>query len=72
MTELKPCPFCGYNADLRIYYKDGQTQHYNGVSFGKIKKEYVIRCRKCNARMQCSTEKRTIEAWNRRADDENS
>lgn len=71
MAELKNCPFCGYDADLRIYYKEGQAHHNQLYCYSEPKgKEYIIKCRKCNASMKCSTEARAIKAWNRRVNDD--
>ena len=56
MAELKPCPFCGGEAETR---KD---------SLGTWK----ARCTKCSAevgRYWFHTKNHAIEAWNRRAGD---
>ena len=58
MAELKPCPFCGGEADIRL---DSELQIY-----------FVIVCTKCPTnvgRMWYSKKKDAIEAWNRRAGD---
>ena len=55
MTELKPCPFCGHKAS--VFYVQYPAKGY-------------VRCNKCSAKMQLSTAKRSIEAWNRRVSDE--
>ena len=52
--ELKPCPFCGHKASALC------TMYPN---------KGFVKCNKCSARMELSTLKRSIEAWNRRAND---
>ena len=62
MTELKPCPFCGGEAELKI-----NSFH------GSYKTVYVI-CKSCKTRTNnygasidyCAID-RAIELWNRRA-----
>lgn len=57
MTELKPCPFCGS-------YKVAVVTNYLG-------QHYII-CKGCNASIWVThdidnrSEKKTINAWNRR------
>lgn len=51
--ELKPCPFCGYSARAVC------DQYPN--------KGYV-KCNKCSAEIKLSTLRKSVEAWNRRAD----
>ena len=64
-SKLKPCPFCGgearllLNAKRKIYGKD---EYRTGV---------VACCNVCEARMFYGSEKLAIEAWNRRAENEN-
>ena len=55
MTELKPCPFCGGEAKI----SDMGYPHW-------------VFCEKCGARIHGYTtdERDSIEAWNRRADDD--
>lgn len=49
MTELKPCPFCGYT-NAGINYNEAQFlgQRYDGVK--KIKFRVYGYCKKCKAR----------------------
>jgi len=55
MTELKPCPFCGSKAEI---YQD-----YEG--------SWTIECTVCFARSWPRKDKeQAIEAWNRRATNE--
>lgn len=79
MTELKPCPFCGYEA--RFY------QTSVGVDSNSAELRFQIRCKKCsavapeayggicinlnqNGEMNMWHDDRiaAVEAWNRRAD----
>ena len=54
--ELKPCPFCGGEAQLRVF---GWIDH---------KEHYGIRCLSCLAQTMdyYNTEEDAIEAWNTR------
>lgn len=61
--KLKPCPFCGGDAGLR--YAESK-----GFSWAKIRYPYV-KCNICGASVRLEdSEQRAIDAWNRRADDE--
>ena len=57
MAELKPCPFCGGEAEYKMA--------------GGISADYgYVRCKKfCCEQHWYSLEKEAIEAWNRRAED---
>ena len=62
--ELKPCPFCGETPTLERY-----TDLYNMVKYG-------IECRGSDCEIQPFTawyadKAEAIEAWNRRAEDDN-
>lgn len=55
MTELKPCPFCGGEAEL--------IDKYEGV--------FWIICKGCLCESGfVKTKEEAINAWNRRADDD--
>ena len=58
MPDLKPCPFCGDAPYLNSHY----------VAQGK--KQWAVQCR-CGARFFFTDRKqKAIEAWNRRAGEE--
>lgn len=73
--ELKPCPFCG-GKDITLEYWDsqeGNTKTWeecdddNGATF-----PFAV-CRECECQIifsGCVRGKEVINAWNRRADDE--
>ena len=61
--ELKPCPFCGYEAEISGGRFDGKATSY-------------VMCKRCGAMGEFffvspkyASDDRAIEAWNRRADD---
>jgi len=57
MTELKPCPFCG-----------GEAEPFN--PFGNINGPWYVRCSDCGGSIRFEhTEAEAIAAWNTRADD---
>lgn len=61
-TELKPCPFCGNNAKPRRFR--------SGIL--KYKAVHYVECAVCRIRTSVELDIDTaIEAWNRRADDDN-
>ena len=56
MAELKPCPFCG-----------GEAEIYDGIIFGS--RQYEPRCVKCECAIGLyDTEEQAAVAWNRRVD----
>ena len=64
MDNLKPCPFCGGEAELSSGRFDGKNTSY-------------VMCKKCAAQGEFffvspryASAIRAIEAWNRRAKDE--
>lgn len=58
-SPLKPCPFCGSEAKLRL------ASEWGGVC-------YRVECKDCFARTYSEhTEKEAVEAWNRRAGESN-
>lgn len=68
MSELKPCPFCGGEAESKICMSQ-QTL------FSMSKKCIYIMCKECEARtagykesVHYSAEEKAIETWNRRTE----
>ena len=60
MAELKPCPFCGGEAEMRTF------------TMGTFKKRKFVyaECSVCGIRTSVDNETRYVEkAWNRRAED---
>lgn len=57
MGELKPCPFCGDEAEEVHYSEWG----------GPGNLAWLIRCKGCYARMAGTHRGMNREAWNRRA-----
>lgn len=56
-NELKPCPFCGGEAEIEQCYL-----------YGKIK-GYMATCKKCGCQLKMYTSKQNAEnCWNRRVD----
>lgn len=59
-NELKPCPFCGGEAETTEVFLYGKTAGY------------VICCNKCSCELKMYSSKQNAEkAWNRRADNGN-
>lgn len=58
MADLKPCPFCGGNAEL---IKD----HWNGIVYVKCK-ECDCRCGRIGVSEDYSATDKAVEAWNKR------
>ena len=65
-TELKKCPFCGGEAEMKIKYGNyGYTPHI-----------YCVKCKRCGANIEMVSNNyadlsdAVANAWNRRAKDE--
>lgn len=65
MVELKPCPFCGSEAEV---FKDVTFIAETGEKIGEI--AFFVWCTKCTALVSGNTKEEAIEAWNRRVKDE--
>ncbi len=63
MAELKPCPFCGGEAEGPYHYDpyDG----YQGDCGS-----YTVECSHCRMLINQRTKQEAIEVWNRRAESE--
>ena len=64
MAELKPCPFCGGEAE---FFSDVTFTAETGEQIGEIK--WFAWCTECSALVSADTKEKAIEAWNRRAHD---
>ena len=64
--EIKKCPFCGHKASLLTeQYRINQSEF-----FPEFKHKSIVKCNKCRASVGFyTTDKKAIEAWNRRVDD---
>ena len=77
MSELKPCPFCGGEANIKnmdLHTRDGSIRAYWRVKCSKCQTEkgYTsIYCLRDDDTLFVAFDgrKRAIDAWNRRADD---
>ena len=68
MAELKPCPFCGGEAE-EAYVK--RKKWFARFRYPYITHVTYIRCKVCQATTMVRwTREEAIEAWNRRAGDE--
>jgi len=75
MRELKPCPFCGgeaeYHSDIDIQPVIGERGAYVDVDVSYFER---CGCPKCDIWFEShyddDSEEITIERWNRRANDE--
>lgn len=56
-TKLKPCPFCG-----------GEAEYLNNNKFNML---CVVMCKRCGAIIAKVKKHTAIEAWNKRSDETN-
>lgn len=70
MRELKPCPFCGGEAVVKVcdrsgaYIADAGTEMY----YGRAMTHCLIMCKRCRVRTQANlTRLSAFKAWNIRA-----
>lgn len=73
MTELKPCPFCGGNAE--VYEYESEQTIYDADTLGFVDTEYCTKhgvgCPECGCIIAEKTSKqKAIDAWNRRYDND--
>lgn len=76
--KLKPCPFCGEKARIRVWERSRDTYTLNPDRYITIKlpSKYLVECsnKQCNACQPRTkyfyTKKKAIEAWNGRIENE--
>ena len=61
-NELKPCPFCGGKAE--IYQYDPFDGYQGDCSMN------IVHCTRCGAAFERRRKEQAMDAWNRRANDE--
>lgn len=66
--DLKPCPFCGGTA---FAYEVKPHQHFLS-EFGEYGGGGFVECTGCSCGVSEKTKEEAIEAWNRRANNENA
>lgn len=64
MSELKPCPFCG--AEAEHFKEDG----YDVEAGNTAGLKHFVWCTECSALVSGDTEQEAYEAWNRRVEAE--
>ncbi len=65
--ELKPCPFCGGKAKLKVYRNSQGEKEY----FVYCTSIYPTECAVCPDTTFYISKDGAIDAWNRRADNDN-
>ena len=79
MSELKPCPFCGGEAEIVIFDDEGNLRDreyekdpWSGIGYAPFHPDKgcpIGQREPDEARWIYDTETEAIEAWNRRAND---
>lgn len=70
--EIKPCPFCGGKAKVKVCDGSGAfcTDIGTEMYFGRKMTHCLICCERCRVRTQAYLTRRGVfNAWNRRAND---
>lgn len=69
-NALKPCPFCGGQAQIRYFKRGCSPSGYTSNVYMRSERGLVC-CIKCGAStMGCSRVCRAVDKWNRRAGEE--
>ena len=67
MDKLKPCPFCGNNAILKIIPPHKHKMLLNlGIDFPDCNGVCFVECSCCTCALSEETKEEAIEAWNTR------
>ncbi len=62
MDKLKPCPFCGGEAEIQCF--ECLFESFEG-------RRYAVECKFCSCSLELfETEEEAVEAWNRRVGDD--
>lgn len=73
MEELKPCPFCGGEAEYYTYEQEHDLYDSNTLGFLETYEttEHCVGCEECLAMVgPFATKKQAIKSWNTRAYEE--
>ena len=71
MSELKPCPFCGGEAEYYTYEQEHDLYDSNTLGFLETYEttEHYVGCKECLAMVGTFvTKKQAIKSWNTRAE----
>lgn len=82
MSELKPCPFCGGKAEIKLWKRakiidcSAFSTNHDYCKTKKLRTKYLVRCanKNCAACRPSTkffyTKKQAVETWNRRVNHE--